>query len=290
LPFFIVLLSPNPRVKENYDKNLPRSDIVSPLELVGSNHWKGCSTDLAQFGMFLRQLAKVALSKNDMIQMSASSPKLAWGEKRLSPNPFNVFIYTPEQLSDKNTTRQEKFRQDLQEFLRLDAPLHNFDDTPKVNANTATYPEYIDICDPKFTRIRNVLLNTGKRSSGWIIEHFIKAKDVVLSDEEFFIENLKTWGIDPCRSRQAESDSHKEQTLMNEEKNTVNSEKKLVEKNEMGPDSSFVGPKLQVSRLKKKNLANEPVSRHVNYWMNARKKLSENGASTGKEKKRIFVQ
>ena len=242
--------------------------------------------------MFLKQLAKVPLTRNEMIQMSESSSSNPAWSKRLSPNPFNVFIYTPEQLGDKNAKRQEQFREDLQEFLRLDSPLRNFDDAPKVNSNEITYPEYIDICDPKFTRLRNVLLNQGGRSSEWIINHFIKAKDVVVSDEEFFIENLKTWGTDPCGSSQVGSDSQNKLTVMNEEKNTENSEKlKLVKENKMGPAYPFVGPEqLRVNnRHKRKNHVNEAVSRHVNQWVLEAKKLSENGEAR-KGQKVFFVQ
>ena len=240
--------------------------------------------------MFLKQLAKVPLTRNEMIQMSESSSSNPAWSKRLSPNPFNVFIYTPEQLGDKNAKRQEQFRKDLQEFLRLDSPLRNFDDAPKVNSNEITYPEYIDICDPKFTRLRNVLLNQGGRSSEWIINHFIKAKDVVVSDEDFFIENLKTWGTDPCGSSQVGSDSQNELIVMTEEKKSVSGEKlKLVKEDEMltGSDSEIIVETIVIEERKfaNKKRSLTDMAKHKGHIYKDR---SQNGAAK-KEKKVIFV-
>jgi hypothetical protein len=137
----------NFRVKENYDHNRSPSLIVPPLETTGTNHWNDCSTVLAQFDLYLKQLGKTPLSTGDVLQMEKSSydPKTNvknyYFEKRVSPNPFKVFIYTPEQLGDRNATRQEKFCTDLQRFLRLDSPISPFDDAPRVNSNEETHPE-----------------------------------------------------------------------------------------------------------------------------------------------------
>jgi len=232
--FHLILASRKSRVKENYDLNLPRSNIVSPNDLVGTNHWNGCSTALAQYDMFLKQLAKVSLTRTEMIEMSESSmnedstlPVGHW-IKRISPNPFKLFIYTPEQLSDKNVKRQEQFRRDLQEFLRLESPLQSFEDAPKINSNEVTYPEYIDICDPEFTSLRNSLLIAGERSSEWIRSKFMKSDDVIVSDKDFFVENIMTWSVDPCSSSR-ETTFQKESTLIIERKNLNKEERKFVQ-------------------------------------------------------------
>jgi hypothetical protein len=142
----------------------------------------------------------INLSESSVNETAPKTLSTYWA-KRVSPNPYKVFIYTPEQLGDKNATRQEQFRKDLQDFLRLEAPLANFDDAPKVNSNHVTYPEYIDICDPKFTHIKNTLLEAGKGSKDWILSKFVKSNDVIVSEMEFFTENVRTWSVDPCRSR-----------------------------------------------------------------------------------------
>jgi hypothetical protein len=94
-----------------------------------------------------------------------------------------------------------------------------------------TYPEYIDICDPKFTHIKSTLLEAGKISKDWILSKFVKSNDVVVSDMEFFTENVRTWSVDPCRSRNAGSNnsnnviatnSNVVLTKINEDPSTVN--------------------------------------------------------------------
>ena len=160
----------------------------------------GCSVAFARYDAFLKQLAKVPLTMADTFDMIKSSKIDYWG-KQVTPNPYKVFLYTSEQLSDSNTTRQEHFRVDLQDFLELDAPFGNFADVPKVNSNSEKYPEYIDICDPEYDNMRTTLIKMGTRSSEWILETFVKSKDVIVSNEAFFEASLRTWSIDPCLAR-----------------------------------------------------------------------------------------
>ena len=119
-------------------------------------------------------------------------------QKRFSVNPYKVFIYTSEQLNDSNETRQSIFREDLKAFLRLDTPLIDFNSVSRVNANNQTHPEYIDICEPKFDIIRTKLLASGRKSRDWILNRFLKSKDVTVSNLEYFRANLHAWGTDPC--------------------------------------------------------------------------------------------
>jgi hypothetical protein len=174
--------------------------IIPVQDLDNTHEWRGLSPVFAKFDLFLKQLGKVSLGPEDTIQLGKAFFSALW-DKRVTINPYRVFIYTPEQLSDKNDTRQEEFRTDLQKFLRLEAPIADFNDVPPVNANDKTYPETIDICDPQYKRIKNNLVRTGARSSEWIIDKFIKSKDVLVSGEEYFIENLKLWAVDPCIER-----------------------------------------------------------------------------------------
>ncbi|KAL3803153.1 hypothetical protein HJC23_003428 [Cyclotella cryptica] len=189
----------NYRVAENYlyPELYKDSPIPSPFGLNSTHHWRECSTAYAKYEIFLKQLAKVSLTADEMLQMLRSDR--LW-KKRFSVNPFKVFIYSSDQLQDTNTTRQSQFRHDLKEFLRLDTPLIDFNSVPKVNANTEYYPEYIDICQPKYARIKNALLKSGKETSEWILKKFIKSSDVVVSNREFFRANLRTWGVDPCKA------------------------------------------------------------------------------------------
>jgi hypothetical protein len=133
-------------------------------------------------------------------EMGVTSQVQFW-EKQVTVNPYKVFIYSQEQLSDKNVTRQDQFREDLQGFLRLNTPIINFNDVPKVNANKETFPEYIDICDPNYLDLKMSLLKIGKKSSYWIRAKFVKSNDVVVSGEDFFAATVRKWGEDPCKAR-----------------------------------------------------------------------------------------
>ena len=119
-------------------------------------------------------------------------------QKRVSINPYKIFIYTSDQLSDNNDTRQYTFGHDLKEFLRLDTPLIDLRSARKINANTQIYPEYIDICEQKYTKIRKSLLKSGRKASDWILNKFIKSNDVFVSNVDYFQASLRTWGTDPC--------------------------------------------------------------------------------------------
>lgn len=186
------------RVAENYwyPEKYKDSPIPSPFGLNSTHHWRECSTAYAKFEIFLKQLAKVSLTGDEMLQMLRSDS--LW-KKQLSVNPFRVFIYSSDQLQDRNKTRQTQFRHDLKEFLRLDTPLIDFNSVPKVNANTEYHPEYINICQPKYARLKNSLLTSGKQTSEWILKKFIKSSDVAVSNRDFFETTLRTWGNDPCK-------------------------------------------------------------------------------------------
>lgn len=185
------------RVYENYIKpeQYKNSPIQSPFSLNSTHHWRECTPAYGKFDIFLKQLAKVSLTSDEMYEMLHSDT--LW-QKRFSVNPYKIFIYTSEQLGDKNSTRQSIFRDDLKAFLRLDQQLPDFNSVPKVNQNNETHPEYIDICEPKFSKIRNSLVASGRKSRDWILHKFIKSGDVTVSNIEHFRENLAAWGTDPC--------------------------------------------------------------------------------------------
>ncbi len=187
------------RVLELYNKNLNGTEsIPDPNTLNARKKWKGVTTSLTRFDLFLKQLGKVSLSAEDMYDMIKTNGM--W-KKRLSSNKFKVFIYTVEQLRDKNATRQAQFASDLQRFLRLKTPFPDFDTLPKSNSNKVIHPEYMDICDAKFDRLRKTLLKNGKIASNWIRNYFILAEDVVVSDADYFRSVLMTWKKDPCSQR-----------------------------------------------------------------------------------------
>ena len=197
----------NYRVLEMYNNNVTEHvfgrmsgrSIPKPRELLdGTKHWKDVSTASARFDAYLKQLAKVPLNEDER---KAMFDERLW-PKKISPNPYKVFIYTVEQLHDKNETRQVNFQTDLQHHLGLNSPFRDFNKASKANAvhNSVRYKEQIDICDPQYARIRKKLAQQGKISSDWIINRFIESDDVVVSDKDYFTSTLRTWGNDPCLS------------------------------------------------------------------------------------------
>ena len=184
----------NYRVREHY-KFKRKGEIPDALELGNHKDWQGVSTAYAKFDLYLKQLAKVPLLQSDMESMLKSDS--LW-EKRISPTPFKVFAYTLDQLRDRNETRQVRFQNELQTFLRLKSPIEGLWEPHESLQYNETYPEYIDICDDEFETMRYWLVHIGKRSGDWITRRFINAEDVVVSDVDHFTSSLATWGEDPC--------------------------------------------------------------------------------------------
>ena len=178
----------------------------------GTLHWRDVSTTSARFDLYLKQLAKVAIDRDEMIEMQKSNllPIARGGEHRLrmSPtlwgrgNPLKIFIYMDEQLKDNDAERDARFRRDLQEFLGLETPIHDLKKVPKelANVNSKRFPEYLDICEERYDDIRIQIIRQGIRSSRWINEEFIESSDVVVSSKEHFRSLLSAWGEDPCQS------------------------------------------------------------------------------------------
>lgn len=160
----------------------------------GTRRWRDVATACAKFEIYLMQLAKVPLSEKDTNEMLNESLY----SSSVSPNPYKVFVYTTEQLNDKNETRQRKFQTDLQHHLRLTSPLTDF---TKSNKSKKTYNETINICDSQYDDIRYQLLRQGKKTSDWICNKFIESSDVVVSDKDYFISLLNKWGDDPCKQQ-----------------------------------------------------------------------------------------
>ena len=205
----------NYRVLEMYNNNqitehvfgrMSGRSIPKPRELLnGTKHWKDVSTASARFDAYLKQLAKVPLDENERKTMF---DERLW-PKKISPNPYKVFIYTVEQLHDKNETRQIQFQIDLQQHLGLNSPFGDFSKASKANGvlNFVRYKEQMDICDPQHARIRKKLVQQGRISSDWIINRFIESDDVVVSDKDYFTSTLRKWGNDPCLSSELVSQS-----------------------------------------------------------------------------------
>ena len=204
----------NYRVTELHDK-YPRTDrkteqmeTIPPLDrLVGlDKEWKGVSTDSTDFKTYLMQFGKTKVEARDLEDMVNSGSSLA--EKKnhnlvIKPNTFSIFLYTVDQLEDTgDVDRSNAFRSGLQHFLGLQQPLKP---VGRENLNhfvgKKAYPETVDICLPKYNSLRRMLLIQGGSSAEWIEKEFLESPDVVVANQEHFLESIRSWSMDPCGDR-----------------------------------------------------------------------------------------
>ena len=171
----------------------------------GTKAWRELSTSYAKFEVFLMQLAKVDLGMQELSSM-VTSDRL-WN-KRITRNPFKVFIFELEQMSDANEPRGAQFRRDLSQFLGLEAPLADFRNVIGGRGQSTRYAEQIDICDQQHDGLRKQLLENGRKTAAWIRDRFLLSDDVVTSSNgDHFKSLLGTWGVDPCKGPLFQRDS-----------------------------------------------------------------------------------
>ena len=179
--------------------------IPRPLDLMdGTRVWNDVWTEYARFDVHLRQLAKVPLPPDelrDLLTSDGNAPAAAVWPKRLSPVPgVRVFLFEASQLHDADVARATRFRSDLAAFLRLTTPLVDFASVPEGRGQglKAPLPGMIDVCAPEHAPVRAQLVERGRTSAAWIVDKFLAAEDVVVSDREHFAAAVRRWGVDPC--------------------------------------------------------------------------------------------
>ena len=165
--------------------------IPSPESLIGSDDWIRVSTETARFEKVLEKLGKTE------------------GSDELK-TPFKVFLYTLEQMEDENEDRKGSLRATLGSFLELKKPIEPL---PRANQNVFVgkegFEETIDICDTEHDKLRNVLVENGKKTLQWILDEFLKSPDVIVANEGHFHEIVSQWGLDPCINGKGEVQAEK---------------------------------------------------------------------------------
>ena len=108
----------------------------------------------------------------------------------------------------KNQTMADDVVTDLETFLGLDvgdlprAP-HRNGERPKT---VYDYPEdrkgqILDICLERYEPLREILLDTSRNASKWIIDYLLRPSNrgrVVVSNIDMFVSMVEEWKIDPC--------------------------------------------------------------------------------------------
>ena len=186
----------NYRVTEMKNKGLSES-IPSLEEVLASDiPWKGVSMKSTRFDLFLMQMGKTAMSAQQLEDMANQNDDIA-----IKPTQFKVFLYDLEQIEDSDASRSIYFRRELQDFLGLSTPLPAFGHENKNHAvGDAGHDETISICDDQWSSVRAKLVAQGAKTAAWIRDNFIKSDDVVIANEEHFLQSLESWGIDPCQT------------------------------------------------------------------------------------------
>ena len=169
-----------------------------PEKLIGSNSWRGVSTDAARFDLGLMQLGKIEVEPSDLVLLGKAG-------RRIFPSKFKVFLYSIEQLEDDNDERSKAFRRDLQTFLGLG---YDIESIPKSNVNhfvgESKHPETINICDEKYSKLRSILITNGSKSNRWLRSEFVHHMDVTVGGRNHFLRIIDSWEADPCLRVQTE--------------------------------------------------------------------------------------
>lgn len=114
------------------------------------------------------------------------------------PNESKIFLYDITQLQDKNISRSNAFRKDMQIFFGLKNKIKEF---PTKNShaqfNIASNLQ-IDICDEKHDGAYNLLIKNANMTARWIIDKFILSEDVHVGNRDHFIELVESWVKNPC--------------------------------------------------------------------------------------------
>jgi len=169
-------------------------DMPPPSTLIGSKKVakRDVYTELAQFEKSLMLLGKFNLMQDDF----------AWLEENrrtVLPIKNKVFLYLQEQFQDENTTRFQQFLDDLLLFVGVEESKVTPDDFPHANSH-ANKLNAFDICDEVHKDVRDVLLSGGKATAKWFETNLENSRDIYVSDKEYFLSMVNTWGQDPCVS------------------------------------------------------------------------------------------
>lgn len=151
---------------------------IPSVESLLSETWAGVSVESARFETTLQHLIR--------------KPKA--DESPLTQ--FKVFLYTIEQIQDKDEERKATFRDELGRFLGLKSPIPPL---PHSNKQTMKYNETIDICNRKYDAVRRILVKNGRRTQRWIRRVFLCNPQVTVANEEHFLKLLESFGRDPCK-------------------------------------------------------------------------------------------
>ena len=173
--------------------SIEKRHITFAIKYNGLND-RGVCADLARYHVRLSLMGKTNVTDPaENVLLGPRRQKLAaW-----APIPNEVFLYEVKQLSDSNMTRQKVFFHDISHYLGLTTPFRF-----QRRKFTPHYTkDLFDICDSKYTQLRQKLLQIGQNASKWIINFFMEHPEVTVSSPEHFRLLLERWNLDPCLAK-----------------------------------------------------------------------------------------
>ena len=172
---------------------------------------RGVCTDLARYHVHLSLLGKTNVTEPRQDRLLG--PRRVTMASR-APLHHPVFLYEAEQLSDSNEGRFRQFKFDLEQYLGLPEPLGLPPGSDSDEANSNPHKHFpLDICRPKYNRLRAELLRHGAAASTWILDYFLDLPSVHVSSPEYFRTLLQSWHVDPCLAQAAGEDSRERRLL-----------------------------------------------------------------------------
>jgi len=171
-----------------YNFNYAAGNRLPPAEtLIGDNFPGG-----VMFHEHLARLGKTNLT--DPIEYQLLGRTKPDYEAPYMPNP--VFLYEVSQPFDSNETRKLAYCQDMTDYLGLHRRLE-----PLVgDTDRSSHYSKLDICRPKYKKLRGELIAMGHNASTWLLKYFLHLPDVHFSSPDYFREMIASWATDPCES------------------------------------------------------------------------------------------
>ena len=171
--------------------------LPQPNHLIKSCRLYFC-VKTANFHVYLARLGKTDMTAPEELEMKRKFIALL-GE--LPPPMHNkVFLYDMEQLADRNKTRMETFHRDVHDYIGLREEMPPIVHKNEGQANLTANERFIDICNPKYNRLRGELMKAARGASVWIRKYFLGSDDVFVSSRDYFEEILASWMHDPCEN------------------------------------------------------------------------------------------
>ena len=188
-----------------YNYRVQNGFVMPPAQFMEKNcvsGQHGVCLERSRFYFTLAKLGKTALNGSELNVFEPYHRNMLLSESpKYIPNP--IFIYDTSQLNDENETRSQAFRRDLAKYLGLSqelppplhySPGHSLNETEQARRDSLK----IDICQPKYWKLRAALTRNGKKVELWIQTFLLQSKDVLISNPEHFLAILEDYKRDPC--------------------------------------------------------------------------------------------